>query len=75
MDTYACALIFCRLLLLNHGVDVETSAGYAKVQAMLAEVQDACQGGRVVRQTDDEDLTRRTVDEQQHVATSCGRKR
>jgi DNA polymerase III epsilon subunit-like protein len=52
VDTYACALIFCRLLLLNHGVDVETSGGYAKLQAMLAEVQDACQGGRVVRKTE-----------------------
>ena len=56
VDTYACALIFFRLLLLNHGVDVETSAGYAKLQAMLAEVQDACcakdKGERVVRKTE-----------------------
>ena len=35
VDTYACAVIFCRLLMLNQGVNVEASDGYAKLQAML----------------------------------------
>jgi DNA polymerase III epsilon subunit-like protein len=52
VDTYACALIFCRLLLLNHGTNVEASGGYAKLQAMLEEVQDACKGVGVVRKTE-----------------------
>lgn len=51
VDTYACALIFCRLLLLNHGMDVEASGGYAKLQAMLEGVQDAREGVQVVRKT------------------------
>ena len=52
VDTCACALIFCRLLLLNEGVDVEASGGYAKLQAMLEGVQDARKGGGVVRKTE-----------------------
>ena len=52
VDTCACALIFCRLLLLNDGVDVEASAGYARVQALLEGVQDARKGGGVVRKTE-----------------------
>jgi hypothetical protein len=51
VDTYACALIFCRLLMLNHGVNVETSGGYAQIQAMLEGVQDGCKGVQVVRKT------------------------
>jgi DNA polymerase III epsilon subunit-like protein len=51
VDTYACALIFCRLLLLNHGINVEASGGYAKLQAMLEGVQDAREGVQVVRKT------------------------
>jgi DNA polymerase III epsilon subunit-like protein len=51
VDTYACALIYCRLLMLNHGVNVETSAGYARIQAMLEGVQDGCKGVGVVRKT------------------------
>ena len=51
VDTYACALIFCRLLLLNHGMNVEASGGYAKLQAMLEGVQDARKGASVVRKT------------------------
>lgn len=39
VDACACALIFCRLLMLNDGIDVEASAGYARLQAMLEEVQ------------------------------------
>ena len=52
VDTYACALIFCRLLMLNHGVNVEASGGYARLQAMLEEVQDTCKGVGVVRKTE-----------------------
>ena len=51
VDTYACALIFCRLLMLNDGIDVEASGGYAQIQAMLEGVQDACEGASVVRKT------------------------
>ena len=51
VDTYACAVIFCRLLMLNDGINVETSDGYKRLQAMLEEVQDACKGVSVVRKT------------------------
>ena len=51
VDTYACALIFCRLLMLNDGIDVEASGGYAHIQAMLEGVQDARKGASVVRKT------------------------
>ena len=51
VDTYACALIFCRLLTLNHGINVEASGGYAKLQAMLEGVQAECKGVSVVRKT------------------------
>jgi len=51
VDTYACALIFCRLLMLNHGINVEASAGYAKLQAMLEGVQAECKGVSVQRKT------------------------
>jgi hypothetical protein len=51
VDTYACAVIFCRLLMMNHGINVETSDGYKRLQAMLEEVQDACKGVSVVRKT------------------------
>jgi hypothetical protein len=51
VDTYACALIYCRLLMLNHGVNVETSAGYARIQAMLEGAQDGSKGVGVVRKT------------------------
>jgi hypothetical protein len=51
VDTYACALIYCRLLMLNHGINVEMSAGYARIQAMLEGVQDGCKGVGVVRKT------------------------
>ena len=51
VDTYACALIFCRLLMLNHGMNVEASDGYAKLQAMLEGVQAECKGVSVQRKT------------------------
>jgi hypothetical protein len=51
VDTYACALIFCRLLTLNHGINVEKSAGYARLQAML-ETQGGDKGVSVVRKTE-----------------------
>ena len=38
--------------MLNDGMDVEASDGYAKLQAMLEGVQDACKGGGVVRKTE-----------------------
>jgi DNA polymerase III epsilon subunit-like protein len=50
VDTYACALIFCRLLTLNHGINVEKSDGYARLQAML-EAQGEDKGVSVVRKT------------------------
>jgi DNA polymerase III epsilon subunit-like protein len=50
VDTYACALIFCRLLTLNHGINVEKSDGYARLQAML-ETQGGDKGVSVVRKT------------------------
>ena len=50
VDTYACALIFCRLLMLNHGINVEASEGYARLQTML-EVQGGDKGVSVVRKT------------------------
>ena len=48
VDTCACAVIFCRLLMLNHGVNVETSRGYAQLQAMLDEGRER---GVAVRET------------------------
>jgi hypothetical protein len=51
VDTYACALIYCRLLMLNHGINVETSAGYAHIQAMLEGVNNGCKEVGMVRKT------------------------
>jgi hypothetical protein len=51
VDTCACAVIFCRLLLLNHGINVEASGGYARLEAMLEGVQDGRKGVGVVRKT------------------------
>ena len=50
VDTCACAVIFCRLLMLNHGINVEASEGYARLQTML-EVQGGDKGVSVVRKT------------------------
>ena len=51
VDTYACAVIFCRLLLLNYGINVEASDGYARLLGILEGVQDTCKGVGVVRKT------------------------
>ena len=51
VDTYACAMIFCRLLMLNHGINVEMCSGYARLQTMLEGVQHRCKGVGVVRKT------------------------
>ena len=51
VDTCTCAVIFCRLLMLNHGINVETSAGYSKLQAMLDEGEHARERGVAVRET------------------------
>ena len=51
VDTCACAVIFCRLLMLNHGINVEASGGYARLQAILEGVQGGRKGVSVVRKT------------------------
>ena len=43
VDTCACAVIFCRLLMLNHGINVEASGGYARLRGVLDKGDNVCE--------------------------------